>query len=441
MNMNGNKLLDKISDLDPKLIEGAEKKTHRSKRGLFVGLTSGMATVAAAAVIAVTAANTQVQQPPVVITSDPVVSGSNSGSTSTQDPPVIDNTPKDPPALDFSKYKDLPKISDITNYGNSAMGGGKTQLSVNNEELENRSPWNGKALETMPVYMSSSTETPDLDKMYARVKEIAAALGISEDKLEITDSYEDLTSSIENQIKMAEEMNAPKEEIEEVLNRMIRGTMSSVYVSANADGIKIELNTAYGAWIRFDKPIDLPEGYNFTNSATSEERAEALSYLAEKYKGLIGYSDPKPGKIEREGSNVYDTAGDITQQIVNYWINTTQFRINKDNKLDTIWIFTDAACEKLADYPILTAAQAEEILKSNKYSDLLRMPVDAKIVKTDLVYRNVPGSTAVIPYYEFYVEIDNEPNFGKDLTCDVYTIEAVPEEFIDIETVDYGAHA
>lgn len=448
MNNNGRNLLDKMSEADPKLIADAYKKPHRKSR-LFIGLTSGMATVAAAAMIAVAAGQSPAPNPPVV--NDPISSSgtstpgtgdsnsnisNNSGTSSTQAPVV-----NDPPELDFSKYKDLPKIS-VNDIDLSAMGGGST-THLNYADLEIRSPWNGEELETMPVYMSGSTEIPDIDKMYARVKEVAAALGISADKLEITDNYsghEDLSSSIEYQRELGKQAGATDEEIEEVINRMIRSIMSMVSVEAYADGITIQLDSAYCAYIRFDEGIELPEGYNFTSSATAEERAEALSYLADRYKELIGYTDPTPGQNEFEGS-LYDADGDLTQQIVNYWINTTQFRIGNSGKLQVIRICTDDGCKKLADYPVLTAAQAEAILKSSRYSDRDRMPSDAKIVKTDLVYSNNPGSTAVMPYYEFYVEIENNPVFGNELTCDVYTIAAVPEEFIDVDTADYGVRA
>lgn len=442
MNNNGKNLLDKISDLDPKLITDADKKPHRKSK-LFIGLTSGMATVAAAAMIAVAAGHVPVQDPPVVDISDPISSGTStpgiSDSDSNSDIDSGSNSTQDPPSI-YEKYKDLPKIS-ANNMELGAMGGGNTEY-LNYTDLEKRSPWNGKELETMPVYISHSAEIPDLDKMYARVKEIAAALGISANQLEITDTYEDMSESIEQMRKMGKEAGATDEEIEEVINRMIHGVMSSVAINAEGGGVNIWLDTAYSAQIRFDEPIELPEEYNFTNSATAEERAEALGYLASRYKELTGYSDPMPGKNESDGSYIYEANGDLTQQIVNYWINTTQFQINKETgKLGVIWIYTYAGCEKLADYPILTAEQAEAILKSDKYSDRDRMPADAKIVKTDLVYRNAPGFTAVMPYYEFYVEIENEPILGNELTCDVYSIAAVPEEFIDIDTADYGARA
>lgn len=446
MNKNGNKLLDKISDLDPKLISDAEKKPRAAKRRLFIGITSGMATAAAAAVIAVAAAHNPLPTAPVVSTSAPVISDSvsdpvsNSGSTidSSDIPGNPATLPQDPPKLDFSKYKDLPKIMDRNTEG--GQGGGRTSY-LNHSDLEERGPWNGKELETMPVFMSHSTELdPDLDRMYARVREAAAALGLPADSLEITDNYQDLTESIETQRKMAEEAGATKEEIEEVINRMIRGSMASVNAQTYVNGIRISVDTAYRTYIYFEEePIKLPDEYNFSKDATAEEKAAALSYLSDKYKDLIKFSKPAAGDGSY-GFSIYDADCDLTQQIINYGINDVRFDIS-EGKLSDIDISSDGACEKLADYPILTAAQAEAILKSNKYDDNTRMPANAKILKTDMVYKNGAGYTAVMPYYEFYVESAEEPYGEYDTVCDVYTIPAVPEEFIDMETEDYGAHA
>ena len=461
MNKNGKNLLDKLSELDPELITKADKKPLRKSK-IIIGVTSGMATMAAAAVIAVAAAKIAPPQAPLIY--DPVDVVSSSGTdtsdtnSSTESPaqstvsvppensdPVsapVTTAPADPPQLDFSKYKDLPKISD-KDYGVRGSGGGSNNAHASGLyywELENTSPWNGEELETMPVYMSCSTEEPDLDKMYARVIEVAAALGISEDELEITDTYYDVTGTLDKHREWGEEEGLSEEEIEEMLNRMFRSVMSMVQVTGKADGVEIRLNTAYSVYIYFDGLADLPAEYNFSDNATDEEKAEALNYLAKRYKELTGYSKPAQSR-ESYYDFVYDADGDLTEQIVNYWLNRTTFQFGRFNRDNSIWIDTDGALKKLADYPVLTAEQAVAILKSNRYSDDERMPADAKILKTELYYGNATGYTAVMPYYQFYIESDHNYFPSYDIECDVYTIAAVPEEFIDMDTKDYGVRA
>lgn len=458
--MNGKNLLDKISEIDPKLIEDAEK-TPRRKSRLYIGISSGAAAVAAAALIAVTAGHKPTQEPPITGTSDSEISASSevidSGTSSAQESTVVDNTPKEPSALDFSKYKDLPKIA-YSEAPKGGQGGGATlgekgcvrvqQDCLYYSELEQVSPWKGAELETMPVYMSHSTDLEgNLDKMYARARETAAALGIPEDTLEFTDNYSRMLETLENNRKRAKEGGATDEEIEKDFKRITAGIMSQVYVDAENEDIRITVNTALCAHVNFTGTtgsIKLPDGYNFTESATDEEIAALVDYFADKYKGVLNYSKPMLREITPyDEIYIYDGDGDLTQQIVNYWINSTSFEEHYENagELSAIRLYSDDNCEKLGDYPVLTAEQAEEILKSNKFDDEMRMPANAKILKTDMVYKNPAGSTAVMPYYEFYVETDEEPYDFCELVCNVYTIPAVPEEFIDMETKDYGARA
>lgn len=450
--MNGKNLLDKISEIDPKLIEDAEKMPCCKSR-LYIGISSGAAAVAAAALIAVTAGQKPAQEPPVTGTSDSAISASSevidSGTSST----VVDNTPKEPPVFDFSKYKDLPKISyrdnSVSGQGGREFLGEKDGVVVQKEdlnysELEQVSPWKGAVLETMPVYMSHSTDLKgNLDKMYARARETAAALGIPEDSLEFTDNYSEMAETLEHNIKYAKECGATDEEIEKEFGSITRSIMSQVWVDAIGEGVRITVHTSFATYILFDDPIELPEEYNLTKTATDEEKTALVSYFADKYKGVLNYSKPTLGEFNPyEGIYIYDSDCDLTQQIVNYWINSTSFGEHYKNigELGKIRLYTDDNCEKLGDYPVLTPKQAEEILKSNKFDDEMRMPANAKILKTDMVYKNPAGCTAVMPYYEFYVETDDEP-FEADIVCTVYTIPAVPEEFIDMETKDYGVRA
>lgn len=444
MDNNGKKLLDKMSDIDPKLIADADKKP-RNARNLLIGLTSGMATIAAAAVITFAAVNNPVQNPPIVDSSDlSSISSTNStsstnsgsGTSSTQDPPVIDDTPKDPPTLDFSKYKHLPLITNV-NVGTTGSGGLGEEFKtvyramVTYAELESSSPWNGEEFETMPVYMSSSTDA-DLDQMCAYIKSAAAALGISESELEFDYCDFPVDGSFASYRKILEEHNLSEEEIEQELARIRRISMGNAYIEAKAGGVLFSLTTSFDLRIEFDEPI-----YELPENASAEDKAKAAEYLAEKYKDLLGYVNPT---VTSE-NDIYDADGDLKQQILNYWLNHTDFWGNS-GKINRIRINSYAGCDKLDDYPILTPDQAVQILQSNKYDDKNRMPINAKILKADLVYTNLMGSTAVLPYYKFYVDTGEKPSTeGYDVICDVYTIVAVPEEFIDMETACFGAYA
>lgn len=446
--MNGKELLDKISDIDPRLIEGADN-IPRKKNKLFIGVASGAAAAAAAALIAVTIGNGSAQKPPVIDSNNSDSTSATSSdiidSNTSSDPTVIDTTPKEPPELDFSKYKDLPKISDA-DYKVTAMGGGKEEY-LNYSVLEIRGPWNGETLETMPVYMSHSTElNVDRDKMYDIAREAAAALGIPAESLTISDNFQDMTKSIEYHRNLMKESGASDEEIEKEINRIVRGIMSGCSVQAKADGITISVDTAFRTHIILDEPIKLPDGLTLDQNTSDGDKAKLLEYFTENCKQLTMFNKPAYGdgiSFSSGSISVYESDCDLTGQIINYWLNSVEFVADSENagSIGSIWIHSNENCEKLGDYPVLTAAQAEAILKSTKYDDKNRMPADADILKVDLVYRNFAGSTGVMPYYKFYVKTDKEVYFDKEVTCDVYTIAAVPEEFIEIDTKDYAPKA
>lgn len=457
--MNGKDLLDKMSDVDPKLITDAEKKP-KNKRKLFIGISSGMATVAAAAVLAVAIGRNPVVTPPVVETSNTnsgtvsdtnsavnsnpgTNSGVNSGDqpiTSTPTQPVI----KDPPVIDFSEYEHLPVISS-GDYGVRGWGSGVSRNnSVTRSELEIHSPWSGMELKTMPVYKSTSTEA-DMKEIREYVKKAAAALGISENELELREPAGDVDSQLKSLRKMMEDAGASEEEIERELDKRRRQMLGMAGVEGKADGISFDIMTNYRMQVSFDTPIKLPDGCKLGRDATDSENRAATEYLAEKFKELLGYEKPVISKNSERPDYycVYEGAGEIEDQIFNYSTKYVIFYASPEDPtaMSFMWIDSNKNCVKLDDYPIYTAEQAMEILKSNKYGDDERMPSDAKILKTDLYYNNEPGYTVVLPYYEFYVEADGTPDTGGDLVCDVYKICAVPDQFVDVQNADYGARA
>lgn len=453
MKYNGKSLLDKMSDADPKLIADAEKKPLR-KRNLLIGISSGMATAAAAVVITFAAVNAPVQNPPVVdnpSNSSSVSSTSSDASTSSTSGEAnssSDNTSssaqpeaKDPPVLDFGKYKDLPKIGNTTNYAVSAGCSGGPEFYNYSELAAMNSLWSGEEFETMPVYMSHSTDVDiDVERMYAMVRETAEALGYPADTLEITDTYPPL-EFYDYHRKLMEEAGCTEEEIQSELDRMTRQCVGMTEVEAENDSINISIDSAFNMRIRFNEPIEFPNEYNFTTSATDEERAAVLDYLIDKYKALIPFEE----LVYSTGSfSAYKAGGGLAEQIFNEQINCVDFdaKYDQDGVLYRIRIYSDANCTYLGDYPVLTAAQAEEILKSNRYEADKRMPADAEILQTRLCYTyNDSGATAVMPIYKFYVKSDEEIYFDKEVRVDVYTIPAVPEEFIDMNTTDYGVRA
>ncbi|MDE7361895.1 MAG: hypothetical protein K2N38_08170 [Oscillospiraceae bacterium] len=446
--MNKNDLLDKFSDIDPKLITDAYKRPRKS-RGILIGVTSGAATIAAAAAIAAFVGTHVPERPPVystgIYTSDSSDPDSVSSTDSTNSTVSTSSTVTPPVETDpFAEYADLPRISfnDYSSRGGGAVigiGTSKITRSLTLSELEQHSPWSEDAgIKTLPVYISNSAE-PDVEKMREYVRNAAAAPGIDEDDPEITDNT-DHVNQYESYWKTLEEQGVPEEEVLREINRIRRMSQSTTTVYGDTDTARLTLYTNYGMTVRFNEPIALPDGCSLGDDKT--EYLAAVDYLADKFRVLLGYEKPVIEFYEGR-YRVFEAAGDLETQIVNYSLKYANFTGNYEDasKLDMLRTYSTENCQNPVDYPILTARQAEDVLKSDSTPDEFRMPADAEIVKIDVVYSNLPGFTVVMPYYEFCVKTDETPEPGYDAVYDIYRLPAVPECFIDVEAEDYGARA
>ena len=311
--MNGKDLLDKMSDVDPKLIEDAENASEtekpRKKHALFIGITSGMATVAAALAVAAVIRNGAVEKPPVAV-SDPLISNtestitSNGESTITSDGEsdinsggepathVLELTPEpfDPDA--FAEYGELPKVSTKKyDAGGGGMGAGRTEIGLYSvykgepmKELESHSPWSLDAeLTTMPVFLSNSTR-PDVDKMYECIKRSFDILGIPQDKVEYSDDKgKILAGSLDEIREYMEKEGYPQDEIDREIERLDRSTSAATTVEGEAKNVWITHGTSGTKTFWFREPYpEIPAGCSLDGEAPAEQKLAAVEYLAEQ---------------------------------------------------------------------------------------------------------------------------------------------------------------
>lgn len=402
--MKGNQLLNKMSDIDPRLIGEAEtygEKKKTKKKRLFIGWGSGLAAAAAALAMII-------------------------GLNATTEP-----------VIDPGRYANLPMIS-VGSTGISGLGGGTLREEVTNAEYEKiiadfkkekkeTAQYGYKGFETLPVFLSRSN-TPDVDQMKARLLEVAATFGFSENELEI--KLPDLTQ--DGYRKLLESQGVPADEIDAEIDRITKRTAHMAEIEAKAEGMVFTIQTNYMVEIRFENPLSLPAGYDLSSAASSEAVGKTVDYLHEKYKGLADYK--KPVQIGRSIHNGNSLAEKELESI--------EFIGWKAGKLEAIRIYTAKGCDKIGDYPILTAKAAEALLKSDKFSGDERMPQDAEIVGVSLEYiDNAPGQTGLLPYYRFVVRTDKTPSSASDVVLDIYTVSAVPEQFIEIDTHSLGVGA
>ncbi len=405
--MTGNQLLNKFSDVDPKLITGAENIKKKNRKGLFIGLGSGLAATAAALALVIGLNSVKVEEP----------------------------------VIDFSKYTHLPVIT-ASSEGISGMGGGHSEEWCSKDELEKlktrlkasqdeTSKFGYKEFETLPIYMSLSN-TPDLDKMKARLLEIAAKLGYSESDLKLGGNSNDLS----DYRKMLEDQGVPQDEIEAEIERIHRQTDHMADVTADNDDIRLSITTDFTVDIFFKRVRSLPNDCSLASKASDEEKGKAVEFLYNEYKTLVDYD-----KTVRIGTGIHNNSSYAESKLeyIEFFGDNDSGR----SSCNRIRIYSAEGCENLGDYPIMNEKSEDAELKSENIPEDERMPEDAEILGVTFHYpSNQIGKTGLIPYYSFYVMTDKEPPVERaEYTVDIYTIYAVPERFISFDTEDRGIGA
>lgn len=336
------------------------------------------------------------------------------GSTDVPDPPTYATESPDPPQTAEKPMQKLPLLS-ISEDNGTGMGY-EGYLAYDVSELVNGNPWNETMeLSSLPVYQNSLTYDSyfiafgvDFDAMKEFLLEIAGRLGLDTSSLVITDNA------------------AEKEREARIISRELKQDLPEEYYNptkyiVEADGMTIEVDQTLTARINFDPPLALPDGYNYTYFAPYADYTEVAEYLKEEYSHLIDMDSPQTN-IYGGDYNIYldqgyditfyDGAGDDISRIVNYNFNLIAFYCEpEEGRLRFVRIYHPDLSLKLGDYPIITADEARELLLAGHYltSVPYEMPGREYIKKVELIYHTSELDQYFIPFYRFYVEIDDSP--------------------------------
>ncbi|MCD2491092.1 hypothetical protein LQE92_00445 [Lacrimispora sp. NSJ-141] len=305
-------------------------------------------------------------------------------------------------------------------------------------ELTNQNPWKETTeISALPVYQNplsydenSMASGADSDKMRELLMEIAGRLGLDPVSLDITDNAPDE----ETKQKIIEKLQIGGDTVPE-------GYFEPTSLTAEAEGLKIEVDQSMTATIFFEPAISLPEEYNFTHYASYEELLKAAKYLKKEYQNLIHFEDSKiniyGGDYNINLQQVYhieffDAGGSQTEQIVNYNFNRIAFYCNDDGDLFLARIYQPDLSQKVGDYPIITADEASDLLSNGNY--ITSVPYEMAgldyAAKVELVYRRGTREQYYMPYYCFYVEIPELEEKNGLKTYGAYYVPAVRSEYI-----------
>lgn len=459
---NNEKLLYTIGDADEKNIPEASPK---KKKSAVVGWTAGIGACAAAAAIAVAAVSisgnmgsvpSQEQYPTVSDSSisEPAVSDSQAPVSS--DTPVTEPTatePSDTPAeqteplpaiypdsFDYEKKTDdLPVLA--PGFSSGAMGFEGYTFESEDELSEmvsaHNNPWTQDTqLSSLPVFKN---------KVYEG--------WTSQGGIFIYLSEEEMKNMIETAAQLLDkEIASMKTETDMFIQR---GASEDGYPSQEAfenaetkafkvnaecsDGTKISIYGDGSLKIELDPAVQLPDGYSLD---AAEATQKTMEYLYEQYAKLLQYSDPA-FYSDTLYNYVYDKGGDLTQNILNYYLSNARFCVNGEGGLWIIYIDNHfCSSEYMGDYPIISYDEAKQLLKEGNY--VTSAPFDGEVSDDmigagELVYRNGSGlDEYFMPYYRFYVLFDENDSIPEYNYAALY-VPAVSSEYLTDMSVWNGS--
>ena len=214
-----------------------------------------------------------------------------------------------------------------------------------------------------------------------------------------------------------------------------------VRITGRGDGIKIAAYADGEVEVTFEGGLPLPEGYRFADDATDEETEAVLTYLAERFSTLLGFSQPRLalsgdytfGGTFRRTDAMYDGGADSVEAILNYSFRQAMFFPDDDGNLTDISFSDGLACAReLGDYPIITADEARTMLLNGNYitSVPYKLSGGEYVAGVELAYRNSRTDEYFLPYYRFFVELPEEARDNGLKTYGVYYVPAVWERYI-----------
>lgn len=336
---------------------------------------------------------------------------------------------RDLPRTDTVELPKLPLSEEITHPGGMGYEG---YLAHDVSELVSGSPWRETDnFQTLPVYRNpvvydaagAPVANIDLEAMEARALEVADRLGVA---VEVQDA-------------------APSEEeaaaVREKLGEIPAGYFDPVEVTAVGDGVAVTVGAGLTAGIVFAPALELPEGYNFGYYAPYGDMKEVSDYLLGQYRALLAMDapqmEPTGGDYNIYGDQTYqitayDGAGDETQRLVNYSFNSASFSCNEEGELWIIRLGGADLSQKVGDYPVITAQEAEKLLGEGKY--ITNVPYELPGVEyvrdVELLYRSGRREEYFMPYYRFLVELPQEARENGLRDYGAYYVPAVEEAYL-----------
>ena len=228
------------------------------------------------------------------------------------------------------------------------------------------------------------------------------------------------------------------EKTAEVWEERSDGLAPTTVTATGADGVKIEVDQFMTVTISYP---DRNRPFSENVLPTYDDAYKLAEKLLAEYRGLMGFSSPQicitGGDYNIDGEQSYDivfteTGGTQTEELLEFFFHGAEFFCNEDGEPWLIHLRCTDLSDKVGDYPIITAQQAQAQLAAGHYitSCGWEMPGEAYIRKVELVYRTGEYDEYFMPYYRFYVELLEEAPVEGCMHLAAYYVPAVAEEYL-----------
>lgn len=216
------------------------------------------------------------------------------------------------------------------------------------------------------------------------------------------------------------------------------GLAPTTVTATGADGVKIEVDQFMTVTISYP---DRNRPFSENVLPTYDDAYKLAEKLLAEYRGLMGFSSPQicitGGDYNIDGEQSYDivfteTGGTQTEELLEFFFHGAEFFCNEGGEPWLIHLRCTDLSDKVGDYPIITAQQAQAQLVAGHYitSCGWEMPGEAYIRKVELVYRTGEYDEYFMPYYRFYVELLEEAPVEGCMHLAAYYVPAVAEEYL-----------
>ncbi|MFI3168342.1 MAG: hypothetical protein R3Y06_00155 [Faecalibacterium sp.] len=330
------------------------------------------------------------------------------------------------------------------------------------EYIDANPGWDCLDYGTLPVYFTEYSYYPDqypefmaqvlpvdTEALTARLRTLAACFGL--------DANTPITDNAPSQESIARLFAWYLEPYQSGEIAGIPNLYATQY-EMQGDGITITLAYTNGyEEIVFEEGVSLQSSYPNTAYQTEVDRLTAIGEeLIATYADYLDMQDPQVEITNLDYNiygeqylkiEIYEGAGEGEEALLNYQFNRVKFYINDADALVRIYCQRYDFSDKAGDYPILTLAQATAQLQSGNYittvseDDLLSGGL-SNIAGVELVYRTGIFESSYMPYYRFWVEVEQGNDSAASLglkNYGAYYVPAVQSEYLSEEMVWDGS--